>query len=210
VNAGYTVYLTFGVDDVPAAVRALREIYRSAGIEKGDAACEATEARLLTEGCVKAEALVRGAQKPVLRLEGKPELVSQLASSLERVGIRVHGVHADQRLELAVRREILSAEDQIEATMLRLNEIKEQAKQQISPADPIVDDALRVLQQARSQLRFTPGLRRQAAMYLKGAITAKQLVAVANTRGLITEAEHTNPSTRLAEGQKRAAERLRF
>jgi len=86
VPAGDTVYLTFGIDDVPSAVRELRDIYQNQGFEKGVASDNATQQRLLADGYVKAEVSLRKGQRPGIRLEGKTELVPQLVRGLERVG----------------------------------------------------------------------------------------------------------------------------
>jgi hypothetical protein len=86
VPAGDTVYLTFGIDDVPSAVRELRDIYHNQGFEKGVASDDATQQRLLADGYVKAEVSLRKGQRPGIRLEGKTELVPQLVRGLERVG----------------------------------------------------------------------------------------------------------------------------
>ena len=89
VPAGETAYLTFGVNDVPGAVRALREIYKNEGLERGVASHITAEQKLLAAGNVKVEVELRKDELPVIGLIGKSDLVSELVSSLERVGTRI-------------------------------------------------------------------------------------------------------------------------
>jgi hypothetical protein len=89
VPGGETAYLTFGINDVPSAVRALREVYQNEGFERGVAAHITAEQKLLAAGYVRAEVELRKDELPIIGLIGKGELVSELHSDLERVGIRV-------------------------------------------------------------------------------------------------------------------------
>ena len=89
VPAGETAYLTFGINDVPSAVRALREVYQNEGFERGVAAHITAEQKLLAAGYLRAEVELRKDELPIIGLIGKGELISELHSDLERVGIRV-------------------------------------------------------------------------------------------------------------------------
>jgi len=86
VPAGETAYLTFGVNDVPGAVRALREVYKNEGLERGAASHITAEQKILAAGYVKADVELRKDKLPVIGLVGKRDLVLELTSSLERVG----------------------------------------------------------------------------------------------------------------------------
>jgi hypothetical protein len=89
VPAGETVYLAFGINDVPSAVRTLREVYKNEGLERGVASHITAEQKLLAAGYVKAQVELRKDKLPIIGLVGKRDLVLELTSSLERVGTRV-------------------------------------------------------------------------------------------------------------------------
>jgi hypothetical protein len=89
VPAGEMVYLTFAINDVPNAVRALREVYKNEGLERGVASHITAEQNLLAAGYVKAEVELRKDQLPIIGLVGKSDLVLELTSNLECVGTRV-------------------------------------------------------------------------------------------------------------------------
>jgi hypothetical protein len=102
VPAGETAYLTFGINDAPSAVRALREVYKNEGLQRGAASHIRAEQKLLAAGYVKAEVQLRKDKLPVIGLVGKTELVSQLTSSLERVGTRVSRLEGWEHTERGI------------------------------------------------------------------------------------------------------------
>jgi hypothetical protein len=102
VPAGETAYLTFGINDVPGAVRALREVYKKEGLERGVASHITAEQKLLAAGYVKAEVELRKDKLPVIGLIGKSDLVSELVSSLEGVGTRISWLEGWEHTERGI------------------------------------------------------------------------------------------------------------
>jgi hypothetical protein len=102
VPAGEMVYLTFGINDVPNAVRALREVYKNEGLERGVASHMTAEQNLLAAGYVKTEVELRKDKLPVIGLVGKSELVLELTSNLERVGTRVSRLEGWKHTECGI------------------------------------------------------------------------------------------------------------
>src|SRR5258707_10334022 len=102
VPAGEMVYLTFGINDVPNAVRALREVYKNEELERGVASHITAEQNLLAAGYVKAEVELRKDKLPIIGLVGKSDLVLELTSNLECVGTRVSRLEGWKHTECGI------------------------------------------------------------------------------------------------------------
>jgi hypothetical protein len=102
VPAGETAYLTFGINALPSAVRALREVYKNEGLGRGVASHITAEQKLLAAGYVKAEVELRKDELPVIGVIGKRDLVSELVSSLESVGTRISWLEGWEHTERGI------------------------------------------------------------------------------------------------------------
>jgi hypothetical protein len=102
VPAGETAYLTFGINAAPSAVRALSEVYKNEGLERGVASQITAEQKLLAAGYVKAEVELRKDELPVIGVIGKRDLVSELVSSLESVGTRISWLEGWEHTERGI------------------------------------------------------------------------------------------------------------
>ena len=83
------VYLTFAIDAVPKAIEELQDIYKNEGFKQGVAAEIRAEKKLLAEGYVKLDVMLRKDREPLVAFVGEEEMISELQSNLQRSGISV-------------------------------------------------------------------------------------------------------------------------
>jgi hypothetical protein len=83
------VYLTFAIDAVPKAIQELQDIYKNEGFKQGVAAEIRAEKKLLAEGYVRLDVMLRKDREPLVAFVGEEEMISELQSNLQRSGISV-------------------------------------------------------------------------------------------------------------------------
>ena len=83
------VYLTFAIDAVPKAIEELQDIYKNEGFKQGVAAEICAEKKLLAEGYVELDVMLRKDPEPLVAFLGEEEMISELQSNLQRSGISV-------------------------------------------------------------------------------------------------------------------------
>ena len=104
------VYLTFAIDAVPKAIEELQDIYKNEGFKQGVAAEIRAEKKLLAEGYLKLDVMLRKDREPLVAFV-EEEMISELRSSLQSSGISVaqqlpvstqitHGGRAQDQLQL--------------------------------------------------------------------------------------------------------------